>query len=126
MIIDVDHFKNYNDQQGHQGGDVALVAMGSVLKLHVRAYDFVARIGGEEFMVVMPNTSKKAGMILAERIRLETQNQAIANYDGTILPSITVSIGLAYSDATSTTKSLFSAADKQLYLAKQSGRNCVR
>lgn len=126
LIIDVDHFKNYNDQQGHQGGDVALVAMGSVLKLHVRAYDFVARIGGEEFMVVMPNTNKKAGMILAERIRLETQNQAIANYDGTILPSITVSIGLAYSDPTSTTTSLFSAADKQLYLAKQNGRNCVR
>jgi diguanylate cyclase (GGDEF)-like protein len=126
LIIDIDHFKKYNDIHGHQGGDIALIYMGSILKSHVRAYDYAVRIGGEEFMVLLPNTSLKDGVTLAERIRQETENQIITHPDGFEMPSITVSIGLAESDSETTSKSLFTEADKQLYLAKQDGRNCVK
>ncbi len=126
LIVDIDHFKKYNDLHGHQGGDVALLAMGDVLKSNLRPYDFAARIGGEEFMVLLPNTKESDGRKLAERIRLATEHQEIVQPGGTLMPSITVSIGLALNVPGSTSKSLFAAADKQLYLAKQSGRNCVR
>jgi diguanylate cyclase (GGDEF)-like protein len=126
LIIDVDHFKKYNDLHGHQGGDIALISMGNVLRTNIRPYDFASRIGGEEFMVLLPNTNRADGITLAERIRQETENQLIANPDGILLSGIAVSIGLAVSDENSTANSLFAAADKQLYLAKQSGRNCVK
>jgi len=126
LIIDVDHFKKYNDLHGHQGGDLALISMGNVLRTNSRPYDFATRFGGEEFMVLLPNTNQADGIALAERIRQETQNQMIANPDGSPMPGITVSIGLAVSDSSSTTQSLFAAADKQLYIAKQSGRNCLK
>ncbi len=126
LIIDVDHFKKYNDLHGHQGGDIALISMGNVLRTNIRPYDFASRIGGEEFMVLLPNTNRAEGGALAERIRQETENQMIFNPDGSSMPGITVSIGLAVSDSSCTVKSLFSAADKQLYMAKQSGRNCVK
>jgi diguanylate cyclase (GGDEF)-like protein len=126
LIMDVDHFKKYNDRHGHQGGDLALVAMANVIRTNIRPYDFASRIGGEEFMVLLPNTNQSEGGTLAERIRQETENQLVVNPDGFAMPSITVSIGLAVSDSNCTAKSLFAAADKQLYLAKQSGRNCVK
>lgn len=126
LIIDVDHFKKYNDLHGHQGGDIALISMGNVLRTNIRPYDFASRIGGEEFMVLLPNTNLADGITLAERIRQETENQLIANPDGILLSGIAVSIGLAVSDENSTGNSLFAAADKQLYIAKQSGRNCVK
>lgn len=126
LIIDVDHFKKYNDRHGHQGGDLVLVYMGNVLNSNIRPYDFAARIGGEEFMVLLPNTNEADGIALAERIRLEIEKQIITHPDSSVLPSITVSIGLALSDVNSTAKSLFAEADKQMYLAKQSGRNCVK
>jgi diguanylate cyclase (GGDEF)-like protein len=126
LIIDIDHFKKYNDLLGHQGGDVALIYMGNVVRSNIRPYDFAARIGGEEFMVLLPNTDLSVGITLAERIRQETENQKIIHPDGAGMPGITVSIGIALSDSNSTSKSLFSAADKQLYSAKQSGRNCVK
>jgi diguanylate cyclase (GGDEF)-like protein len=126
LIIDVDHFKKYNDLHGHQGGDLALIAMGNVLKSNVRPYDFATRLGGEEFMVLLPNTNQTVGIALAERIRLEITNQNITHPDGFAMPGITVSVGLALSNSNSTTTSLFATADAQLYLAKQSGRNCVK
>ena len=126
LMIDVDHFKHYNDTQGHPGGDIALMAMGRILKSSVRPYDFVARYGGEEFMVLLPNTPLTAGAALAERIRRETESYAITHASGAPMPGITVSIGLAESHAGSTVQSLVAQADAQLYLAKSSGRNSVR
>ena len=126
LIIDVDHFKKYNDLNGHQGGDLALISTGNVLRSNIRSYDFAARIGGEEFMILLPNTVLADGIAMAERIRQEIESQVVSHPDSAPLPSITVSIGLALSDSGSTAKSLFSEADKKLYLAKQSGRNCVR
>lgn len=127
LIIDIDHFKKYNDLHGHQGGDVALVATAEILKSNLRPSDFAARIGGEEFMVLLPNTLLEDGLKLAERLRLEVERQRVFQTDDTTtLPGVTVSVGLAVSDASTTAKLLFATADKQLYLAKQSGRNCVR
>lgn len=126
LMIDVDHFKNYNDLQGHPGGDLALRGMGNILKSTVRPHDFVARYGGEEFMVVLPNTTHAAGVTLAERIRRNTEDYKITQPDGAVLPGITVSIGLAAAHDNATAESLVAAADAQLYAAKQSGRNRVK
>lgn len=126
MMIDVDHFKRYNDTQGHQGGDRALIAMGDVLKTTVRPYDFATRYGGEEFLVLLPNTVLDEGVAAAERIRAGTAKKAIASVDGAPLPGITISIGLAMCEPGATAASLIGAADQQLYRAKEEGRNCVR
>ena len=126
LLIDVDHFKKYNDTQGHPGGDQALLAMGEVLKATVRPYEFASRYGGEEFMVMLPNTNKDGGIVTAERIRLAAEKKAIISPEGNQLPSITISIGIAVSDPHSTPQTLIAAADAQLYRAKEEGRNCVR
>ncbi|MBM4208151.1 MAG: GGDEF domain-containing protein [Gammaproteobacteria bacterium] len=126
LILDIDHFKNYNDLHGNLGGDVALVAMSNVLKSNIRPCDYAVRIGGEEFMVLLPNTQHSDGLKLAERIRLEIEQKTILHADGGAMPGVTVSIGIAINDQQSTSKTIFAAADKQLYLAKHSGRNCVK
>ncbi|MDD5028703.1 MAG: GGDEF domain-containing protein [Rhodoferax sp.] len=134
LMVDVDHFKRYNDEQGHLGGDQALMAMSDVLKTTVRPYDFVTRYGGEEFLVLLPNTRANDGLIVAERIRQATEKKVVAYPDSkalagmtatTPLPGITVSIGLAVSQCDSVAE-LIAAADAQLYRAKADGRNCVR
>ncbi|MDD4963465.1 MAG: GGDEF domain-containing protein [Gallionella sp.] len=126
MMIDVDHFKKYNDTHGHLGGDHALIAVGEVLRNTVRPYDFTMRYGGEEFMVILPNTSQDEGVMIAERIRQAIENKGIFSASGAMLPSVTISIGLTVSHATSTPQSLIAAADAQLYRSKESGRNCTR
>jgi diguanylate cyclase (GGDEF)-like protein len=126
LLIDVDHFKKYNDSQGHLGGDQALIAMGDVLKTTVRPYDSATRYGGEEFLIILPNTSKDEGIAAAERIRQNAEKKIITSAEGAILPGITISIGLAMSEPQSTQQTLVAAADAQLYRAKKDGRNCVR
>lgn len=126
LLIDVDHFKKYNDMQGHLGGDQALIAMGEVLRNTVRPYDFATRYGGEEFLVILPNTHLSEGIAAAERIRQNAENKVIASPDGAPLPGITISIGLAMSEPASTPQSLIATADAHLYRAKAGGRNCIR
>lgn len=126
LMLDVDHFKKYNDSQGHLGGDKALFAMGNILKTTVRPYDFATRYGGEEFLVVLPDTPIDESIAVAERIREATEKKTIHGADGLVLPGITVSIGLAMNNGHTTPESLISAADAQLYRAKKEGRNCVR
>jgi diguanylate cyclase (GGDEF)-like protein len=126
LLLDVDHFKKYNDAHGHLGGDQALTAMGHILKTAVRPADFACRYGGEEFMVLLPHTAREGALAAAERIRHATERQAITASDGSALPGITVSIGMAVIDANATPESLIAAADAQLYRAKAEGRNCVR
>lgn len=125
LLIDVDHFKNYNDTQGHQGGDSALMALSEVLKTTARPFDFPTRYGGEEFLVLLQNTDTASGLKVAERFREATQAKSIVSTDGTPLPGITISAGLATSDASATPESLIAAADAQLYRAKKTGRNRV-
>ena len=126
LMIDVDRFKAYNDTQGHLGGDQALVAVGKVLKNTVRPYDFATRYGGEEFLVLLPNTPQLEAIEIAERIRAAAEKKSITSTDGQPLPGITISVGLAISTPDATVSALIGAADAQLYCAKKQGRNCVR
>ena len=123
-MVDVDHFKNYNDNYGHQAGDVALSALAKVLSESIRPTDFAARYGGEEFAVILPDTRVENAGIVAERLCKAVKKAKIVFSDGTDLPSITISMGLAQMCSEYTLANLIEAADKQLYQAKQKGRDC--
>ncbi|MBF0195030.1 MAG: GGDEF domain-containing protein [Magnetococcales bacterium] len=124
IMIDVDHFKNYNDTHGHLGGDQALVALAKTLHNTVRPGDFVFRYGGEEFAIILPITNRQQCNSVAERVRVAVMNTKIAMPDGTPLPSITISMGIAeYKISEETESELLKRADAKLYEAKESGRN---
>ncbi|MBF0624074.1 MAG: GGDEF domain-containing protein [Magnetococcales bacterium] len=125
VLLDVDHFKKYNDTQGHQGGDQALIALAQTLSGNMRPNDFAARYGGEEFALLLPNTHRDAGLEVADRLREVVSQREIAMPDGRPLPGVTVSMGLAVSGPDSTPGTLAEAADARLYEAKKSGRNRV-
>jgi len=120
MLLDVDHFKQFNDTFGHPAGDCALQGIARVLGKHSRSTDFVARYGGEEFAILLPNTDQCGAVVSAERIR-----KAIAEEEWPER-QMTVSIGVA--TLTATTRSdtaLVEEADAALYRSKRSGRNSV-
>jgi diguanylate cyclase (GGDEF)-like protein len=127
IILDVDHFKNYNDTLGHQAGDEVLRQLAHILKDTVRENDIVARYGGEEFAVILPSVGKEGVIILAERIRSHVANSEFKDEHVQPLGKITVSIGTASLplDASDSTDLIYKA-DTALYAAKHSGRNCVR
>lgn len=119
-IVDVDHFKPYNDSMGHVAGDVVLRRVGDVLRRNARHGDVVARIGGEEFAVILPNTSRNGASVMAERFR-----RAIAREPWPNRP-MTISVGVATAENGETARStMMSTADAALYEAKRSGRNRV-
>jgi diguanylate cyclase (GGDEF)-like protein len=118
LMLDIDNFKNYNDEQGHPAGDVLLKGIAKVFKSTVRAVDSVCRYGGEEFIIILSQTDKKGAQIIAERIRVQ-----VSLY----LPT-TVSIGIAtLPDDAQEIEQLIEKADSALYQAKKSGKNkwCV-
>jgi len=127
IILDVDHFKNYNDTLGHQAGDEVLRQLAQILKDTVRENDIVARYGGEEFAVILPSVGKEGAIILAERLRTHVADTIFPDESVQPLGRITVSIGTASLplDA-STSTDLIYKADTALYAAKHSGRNCVK
>jgi diguanylate cyclase (GGDEF)-like protein len=119
MVIDVDHFKSFNDNHGHQAGDEILAALGGLLSRAKRDYDVAARYGGEEFVIMLPNTAAQGAGVLAERVRRAVQRFAWPH--GAVTVSIgSATIGIEMADA----GQLFEAADAALYTAKSSGRNC--
>lgn len=121
LMLDVDHFKSYNDQFGHPAGDEALKLVANLLKETLRGADVAARFGGEEFSILLPQTTDDEAAAIAERIR---GNIANANFPHR---SVTVSIGVAScSSELCSVKVLVSAADQALYDAKRRGRNRVR
>ncbi|WP_078754044.1 ammonium transporter [Enterovibrio nigricans] len=127
MLIDVDNFKKYNDRYGHTLGDYCLQNICKALSDSLlRSSDTLARIGGEEFAVIIPNTTPKSLQLLADRLRGSVEQLNIPHADSE-LAIVTVSIGLSYvSTATTREKSLFfDEADKALYKAKHDGRNRV-
>ncbi|MBF0193503.1 MAG: GGDEF domain-containing protein [Magnetococcales bacterium] len=124
IMLDVDHFKNYNDTQGHQAGDQALIALGAVLKETVRPMDVAGRYGGEEFTIILPESSAKDALKVAERLRKNVEKKEIKAKKGDPLPSITVSIGIGESSNTCSLEDIIKQADNNLYKAKDSGRNC--
>ena len=124
MIIDVDHFKRINDQLGHQGGDGALVEAGRRIRVGLRSEDLVGRLGGEEFVVVMPNTDAQSAIAAGERIRTAFSSQVMA-IQGQAVP-VTVSVGIAVMQPEDQQFSqLLRRADHAMYAAKAAGRNRV-
>jgi len=123
-LLDLDHFKRVNDNYGHPAGDQVLRAFADALINEVRKADVVARIGGEEFCVLMPDTEAKGALEVVERIRLRVS--ALSHQELGVPVAVTVSLGLASSDNHDTTfEHLYARADQALYEAKTNGRNRV-
>jgi diguanylate cyclase (GGDEF)-like protein len=125
LMIDVDHFKRVNDNFGHQIGDRVLRLVGDVVRVTIRASDFGARFGGEEFMVLAPETSAHAARVVAERLRQTIHRASATAGDG--VPPVTMSVGIAASDDAEATSpdQLVRLADEALYEAKRRGRDRV-
>jgi len=128
LMIDVDHFKIYNDTFGHQQGDIALQTVaGTITSSLKRPTDIAARWGGEEFAVLLPNTSLEGALLVAEDIRSNIEAAVIPSTDGDSNFNVTISIGLAQMLPENKTSipDLILQADMALYKAKDSGRNRV-
>ena len=124
LMLDVDHFKTINDNQGHESGDAVLHYLGNIIASMFRATDIVGRVGGEEFAVILPTTSLKTAQTLAEKLRVRIENSSVHAPKGVL--HVTVSIGVAWLDpSTATLEQVMSNADEALYLAKQKGRNRI-
>jgi diguanylate cyclase (GGDEF)-like protein len=121
VLLDLDRFKEVNDRHGHESGDRALAMVGSIITSTIRASDFAARFGGEEFLVLLPDTDRDAALLVAEKLRSEIEHAELVG-----IGSITASLGLAVlpTDA-GEPEELLRKADRALYTAKESGRNRV-
>jgi two-component system, cell cycle response regulator len=126
VLGDIDHFKKINDTHGHAVGDVVLRETASRMKSSVRAYDTVGRVGGEEFLLVLPNCGSREGMAVASRLRIRVAATSVDAGEGIRIP-VTVSLGVAGTDQLqgATKERLLRAADAAMYRAKHSGRNRV-
>jgi diguanylate cyclase (GGDEF)-like protein len=129
MMFDLDHFKQVNDQHGHQGGDSVLQQSAVLIQECLRASDSFARYGGEEFVALLPGTDVVTAAEIAERIRLRIAEYVFA-LPGAVSLKLTVSIGVAPMqlesvDEPAAAQGLVHDADAALYRAKQQGRNCV-
>ena len=123
IFLDLDHFKNINDTFGHECGDLALSSVVSWIMDIVRGSDAVYRYGGEEFVVMLPETNTASAMVIAERIRADIETHTLAY--GMDLLNITVSMGVSTLTAEDSSESLIKRADAAMYQAKRQGRNRV-
>lgn len=120
-MIDIDHFKNINDTYGHQKGDHVLTAVSSIITENMRINDLVARYGGEEIVVVIPEMESNNSPFIAEKIRNRIEIETIKRTG----IQVTISIGGAFYKKNDNTENLIRKADKALYEAKKRGRNRV-
>ncbi|MDR1445430.1 MAG: diguanylate cyclase [Treponema sp.] len=128
MMVDIDFFKHYNDTYGHPQGDILLRSLASLFTVHLkRPSDFVARLGGEEFAILLPEANREGAAVMAERIRAATEEMAVPVADQKKDTNITISIGVAtlIPDKNTPVEELVEKADKNLYAAKAAGRNRV-
>lgn len=126
LSIDVDHFKKYNDNHGHDAGDTVLRAVGDCLKTSFRDEDIPCRFGGEEFVVILPGATPAAVAQKAEEIRSRVESLVVRYVDGN-LPRITISVGVAaFPCSGDSPQAVLKAADEALYRAKEDGRNRVQ
>jgi diguanylate cyclase len=122
LIVDVDHFKKFNDCHGHQAGDEMLRAVSRVLCASFRDMDLVTRYGGEEFAVVLPGITLSDASPVAERVRVAVADSSYRYRDADL--AVTVSVGVAEAKSLDTADELVCRADAALYAAKKAGRNC--
>jgi diguanylate cyclase len=126
LMIDIDHFKKFNDHHGHLIGDEVLRLVAGTMKQNIKGQDVSARYGGEEFAIVLPKTSLRSAVALADQIRRAIMSKALVKRSsGQHLGRITVSIGVATLQPGDSPASLIERADNCLYAAKRSGRNRV-
>ncbi|HYY97394.1 MAG TPA: sensor domain-containing diguanylate cyclase, partial [Pyrinomonadaceae bacterium] len=125
LMVDIDDFKNYNDQHGHQAGDLALEMTAQCLKTALRSADVAARYGGEEFSILLPQTGLSEARVIAERIRRRIERTQFPHGKAQPLGAVTVSIGISsFGPELDTPSSVIYAADRALYIAKSRGKNC--
>jgi len=124
LLMDIDHFKTFNDTYGHPVGDLVLKEIAACIRRSIRLNDIPARYGGEEFVVIIPETNERGSMVTAERIRSTIEQHTIVSLDKEL--KVTVSIGCsAFPENAPSQQALIDTADKALYMAKKSGRNRV-
>lgn len=125
VILDIDFFKNFNDTYGHLFGDVVLKSIAQTIKSNLRTTETIARFGGEEFVLILPQTTIKEAFEKVESLRLKIANNIVE--DNMVSASVTASFGIACFPETSTNMvELIRDADNALYVAKDSGRNCTK
>ena len=129
IMTDIDFFKKFNDNYGHSVGDVVLKSTANIIKSVLREYDIPSRYGGEEFCILLPNTSIKEAQIVAERLRAAVESSKLDVKSEKTQQnehiSVTISVGLAQLDVRDMPEDLYMKADKALYDAKENGRNRV-
>jgi diguanylate cyclase (GGDEF)-like protein/PAS domain S-box-containing protein len=123
-MLDADHFKNINDEFGHAAGDVVLRELARICRSHLRANDLLARVGGEEFTLLLPETALSGARAVAERVRVELEHATMRSPEGNAL-RITASFGVAEWKKGENLDGLLRRADRALYAAKDAGRNRV-
>ena len=124
-MLDVDHFKRFNDSFGHEAGDSVLQTMANLLRTQIRGEDVVCRYGGEEFTLILPEASLEKTRERAEQLR-EAVKRVVSNFRGQSLEAVTLSIGVAsFPENGNTGEALLRAADLALYQAKERGRDRV-
>jgi diguanylate cyclase (GGDEF)-like protein len=124
VMIDLDHFKRFNDTHGHIAGDAALCTAAGVIRAALRPSDFAVRYGGEEMMALLPNTGPSAAVMVAARLCARLREAPVLG-DGRPLPHVTGSFGVASLELDQDARALVEAADAALYRAKQAGRDRV-
>lgn len=125
MMLDTDHFKDYNDSHGHLAGDEALRVVATTIIGHIRPNDSAIRYGGEEIVVILPGIERGELIEVAGRIRATISQAAVKGLDGNPLPPVTVSVGIALLAPQQDGLSLIAEADSALYHAKSTGRNRI-
>jgi diguanylate cyclase (GGDEF)-like protein len=124
VLLDIDHFKKFNDSHGHKAGDKALIEIAEVMKDEAREVDLLGRWGGEEFVTMYPGTDIEGAGVVAERFRSAVEKK-LCEENGLVCRNLTVSIGIAQWDGSESIDAWIDGADQAMYLAKNKGRNKV-
>lgn len=125
MMIDADNFKEINDNYGHDAGDIVLQNLAKELKYGVRTDDIVCRLGGDEFIIICPNTNEDGAVYLAEQVKKKVNALTVKAGNGVWIGSVSIGVG-CFTEQMQSVEDLIKAADIAVYKAKAAGRNCVQ